>query len=235
MKNLACAAAFCALLSGPAWAVQINEIRIDQPGVDDDEYLELFGAPGTLLDGLSYIVIGDGSSGSGQVEMALDLTGSAIPADGFFLAAEDGDTFGAAADRITSLNFENSDNLTHLLVAGFTGANGDDLDADDDGTLETLPWTSIIDGLALVEDLTIPPSGTEFHYATQLGLPAVGPDGSSVPGHVFRLPDGGPFQIGSFDPVGGRDTPGAANIPEPATFVLLSLAVATCGWPRRRM
>jgi hypothetical protein len=226
MKLLVITFCCCLLPSVAALAVQINEIRIDQPSDDNDEYLELFGAPGESLDGISYVVLGDGSAGTGEVELALDLTSHVIGATGFFLVAEDADTFGAAADFEVSLNLENSDNVTHLLVSGFTGATSDDLDMDDDGVLETLPWAGLIDGLALIEDSAIPPTGTEFHYAGQLALPVVGPDGSAVPGHVYRLPDGGPFQIGPFDPVGGLDTPGVANIPEPASVVLVGLA---CG------
>jgi hypothetical protein len=227
-----------ALLGVPAQAARINEVRIDQPGSDDDEYFELWGAPGELLDGLSYVVLGDGSAGSGEIEFALDLSGSTIPADGLLLVAEDVDTLGAAADRAESLDFENSDNLTHLLVAGFTGAQEDDLDGNDDGVLDSLPWTSIMDGLALVQDPAAVPSGTEFHYAGQLGLTIVGPDGSAVPAHAYRFPDGGSFQFGTFDPASGRDTPGAANIPEPASIVLLSLAVGIAWavmWRQPRM
>ena len=101
---------------------------------------------------------------------------------------------------LATLDFENSDNVTHLLVSDFTGMDTDDLDLDDDGVMDTLPWSGVIDGLALVEELTVPPTTTEFHYAGQLGLPIVGPDGSFAPGHAYRLPGGGPFQIGPFEP-----------------------------------
>ena len=39
--------------------VTINEIRIDQPSSDYDEYFELAGSSGTSLDDLTYLVIGD--------------------------------------------------------------------------------------------------------------------------------------------------------------------------------
>ena len=53
----------------------INEVRIDHIGVDDNEYVELIGPAGTVLDGYSYIVIGDGTGGSGVLETVIDLTG----------------------------------------------------------------------------------------------------------------------------------------------------------------
>ena len=184
--------------------ILISEIRIDQPGTDIDEYFELSGSPGIPLNGLTYLVIGDLSSGSGVIEAVVDLTGQSIPISGYFVAAEGSFSLGTA-DLTTVLDFENSDNVTHLLVNGFTGANGDDLDTDDDGILDSTPWAEVLDIVALIEENN-PPSATEYHY----GPPTVGPDGSYVPGHVFRCDTN--WVIGSFDPVGGDDTPGAMNI-----------------------
>ena len=197
------------VLCMPAWGtVTINEIRIDQTSTDNDEYFELAGDPSESLSGLTYLVIGDGS-GSGTIECVVDLTGYSIPADGHFLVVEE--TFSLVpqteADIVLSgngLNFENSDNVTHLLVSGFTGSNGDDLDTNDDGVLDVTPWTSIVDLIALILEDN-PPSSTEYHY----GPPTVGPDGTYVPGHVYVL--SGTWTIGPFNPSGGDDTPGSAN------------------------
>lgn len=183
--------------------ISISEIRIDQPSTDNDEYFELAGAPGASLDGLTYLVIGDGSGGSGVIENVTDLSGQTIGSSGFFVAAESTFTLGTA-NFVTDLNFENSDNVTHLLVAGFSGADGDDLDIDDDGVLDVTPWAERVDLIALVEEEN-PPSGTEYHY----GPPSVGPDGSFVPAHAYLCEDG--WRIGAFDPVGGVDTPGVEN------------------------
>ena len=186
-----------------AGQVTISEIRIDQPSDDFSEYFELAGAAGTLLDGLTYLVIGDGTGGSGVIEAVVDLAGTSIPASGYYVVAEGTFALGTA-DLTASLNFENGDNVTHLLVDGFAGTNGQDLDTDDDGVLDSTPWTAVIDLIALVEEEN-PPSGTEYHY----GPPSVGPDGTFVPSHAFQCPDG--WQIGSYDPALGSDTPGAAN------------------------
>ena len=182
--------------------VLISEIRVDQDGTDDDEFFELVGTPGTSLDGLFYIVIGDGSGGSGVIEEVTNLNGQVIPADGYFLAGENTMTI-ATPDMVTSLNFENSDNFTHLLVAGFVGSDGDDLDTDDDGVLDLTPWAGELDRIALVEEEN-PPAGTEYHY----GPPSIGPDGSYVPGQVYRCPEG--WVIGTYA-IDEDDTPGVAN------------------------
>jgi hypothetical protein len=193
--------------------VRINEIRTDQNGVDDDEYFELAGPSGEPLNDLTYLVIGDGPGGSGVIEEAQGLTGESIPPDGFFLAVEGTFTIGggqASADLntgVNGLNFENDDNVTHLLVRDFTGMDGQDLDTNDDGVLDILPWSEVVDSIALVLSPN-PPVGTEFTY----GANAIGPDGGVVPKHVFRCPDqSGAWQIGIFDPIEVDDTPGSAN------------------------
>ncbi|MEM1447680.1 MAG: hypothetical protein AAF957_06165 [Planctomycetota bacterium] len=204
-----CLAGTAAAQGGPTVLI-INEIRIDQPGTDNDEYFELFSVPsGATLDGLTYLVIGDGAGGSGTIEAVVDLTGTSTNAAGLLLAGEATLTLGTA-DLVTTLDFENSDNVTHLVVEGFTGADGDDLDTDDDGTLDVTPWASIFDAVSLVENPTPDlMGGEEWFYASSLGFTDVGPDGTFVPGHAFRcltsLTDWriGDFGAGTFDSAGG--------------------------------
>ncbi|MDY7025315.1 MAG: ExeM/NucH family extracellular endonuclease [Pseudomonadota bacterium] len=204
MKRFLINFATCALpisfLAIPANAAQISEIRIDQPSSDNDEYFELSGFSSEDLSNYTYLVIGDGSGGSGVIEAIINLQAQSIPADGYFLAAESTLTLGSA-DFVTTLNFENSDNVTHLLVEGFTGSDQQDLDTDDDGVLDITPWTTIIDSISLVETIG---SGDQIYSSNQ-----VGPDGSFVPAHSFYCDSG--WQIGAFDPISGNDTPGQVN------------------------
>ncbi|MEZ6005505.1 MAG: hypothetical protein R3F33_15120 [Planctomycetota bacterium] len=207
MKQLLLPVAAFALATAAQAQVSLSEIRIDQTGADNDEYFELVGAPGTSLAGMWYIVIGDGSSTtlSGVVETVVDLSAYSINANGFFVAAEATFTLGVADVLLpgaNDLNFENSDNVTHLLVTGFTGADGDDLDTNDDGILDTTPWASIVDSVAFIET----PGTGDMVYSTN----QVGPDGAFVPGLVFTC--SGVWTIGQFDPSLGEDTPGAANL-----------------------
>ena len=196
-------ACLLSVASQHALAVNINEIRIDQPGTDNDEYFELAGTPNESLSDMTYLVIGDGSTGSGTIEAVVNLTDLALNGDGFFTASESSFTL-ATSDLITRIDFENSDNVTHLLVRNFTGVRGDDLDSNDDGVLDVTPWSEIIDSIALVET---PTSGDKFYGDT-----TIGPDGTFVPGHIYRQQDiTGAWTIGSFDPNGGLDTPGYAN------------------------
>lgn len=191
-----------ALFALPATAVTLNEIRVDQAGSDFDEFVELRGLPGESLNGVTLIVIGDGT-GAGTIESVLDLSGYAIASDGYFLIVES--TFTAACadavDLVASLNMENGDDVTYLLVAGFTGANADDLDIDDDGTLDSTPWSSVLDSVGIDS----PYEAGQLFYSDNIA----GPDGTYAPGAV-QVCDGTWF-VTLFD-LCAQDTPGFSNI-----------------------
>lgn len=197
------------LSSLDASAIQINEIRSDQPSTDNDEYFELVGSPGESLDGMTYLVVGDGTKDAGTLEAVIDLAGLTIPADGYFLATKPSFSFGGPVDLEINLNFENNDNVTHLLVTDFAGAVNDDIDDDNDGLVnESLPWEMIVDSIGLVDSF----DEGEPNYATQLDGIDVGPNGPFRPDHVFRQNnEGSVWVIGEFDPTTGMDTPGIPN------------------------
>ena len=157
-------------------------------------------------------MIGDGGGASGTIEAVIDLTGFSTGSNGLFLAGESSITIGTP-DATVSLSFENNDNVTHLVVEGFTGVNGDDLDTDDDGILDVMPWTSVLDAVSLVETTVPDTTGDEeFFYAGTLGFSDVGPDGTSVPGHAFRcLTSLTDWRIGLFSPDDLSDSAGDFN------------------------
>jgi hypothetical protein len=196
-------------------AAIITEARIDQINADTSEYFELYGEPGTLLNGLTYIVIGDGAvtQGSGVIEAVISLQGKTIPADGFFLCAKSTFVLGGVVPDLTIVSandlFENSDNMTHMLVFGFTGSLGQDLDTNDDGVLDLTPWTSVNSTLAFIESAAVPPVGTEYAY----GDVRVGPDANGfVPSQISFCPGSEEYTIGVFDPAtapAGSETPGS--------------------------
>jgi hypothetical protein len=207
------AAVGAALLACPAVAqIRINEIRIDETGTDVDEYFELAGPANTPLTGYTYLVIGDATTPScGAIESVTPLDPYTIQADGFFAACKSAtpNLTGYDAVGVTSITFENSDNVTHMLVTGFTGAVGGDIDTDNDGVIDTTPWTSIVYSVGLLEEVGpacgAPQTDDEPVYSTT----TAGPDGTFVPGHAFYC--SGTWQVGAFSPTGQDDTPGAAN------------------------
>ncbi|MCA9286202.1 MAG: hypothetical protein KDA22_13335 [Phycisphaerales bacterium] len=194
-----------------SWAgdtIRLNEIRVDQPGSDLDEYFEIAGPSMASLDGLTFLVIGDGAAGSGVIEEVVSLDGYSLDFNGILLFCESTFTL-APGGVVTGLNFENSDNLSHLLVSGFVGALNDDLDLDDDGMLDVAPWTAILDAVATVENTDTPPTGTEWWYGEPVGPAAPG----VPPSHILRCSDTGGWVIGAEDPAAGLDTPNAPNPP----------------------
>ncbi len=208
----------------------LNEVRLDQQGDDNDEYVELIGTPGTSLDGLALIALGDGSVtsggvttqlGSGAVEMVIPLDGNVIPESGYFLITrltetgstpQDGIAIGVPGDLQTSLlNLENGDNVTLMLVSGFTGAVSDDLDIDNDGVLDSTPWTEMVDAVSVVVSIRpAPTSSQEWWYA-----PRIPPNQFGVVFQAYRCSPVGYWLGGEgvfTDPETATDTPGAQNL-----------------------
>ena len=118
------------------------------------------------------------------------------------------------------LAFENSDNVTHLLVRAGRGSSA----------LTSTPTTTasgldsraeIIDGVALVE--TADPPSTAVNSTTRTcPHDRVGPDGNFVPGHVYRCGDD--FGIGDFG--GAIRRPKRSNLCSAPTDVFCTSADA---------
>ena len=139
-------------------AVRITEIRVDQPQRDKDQYVEISGPPGTPLDGLTYVVVGDEvlskvPSPQGRIQNAISLNGHQIGASGTFVIGRSTLSL-ATPDLVTPLVFKKISNCTHMLVTGFGGYQGQDLDLLDNGTLNVTPWTGIVDSVALLRKTT---------------------------------------------------------------------------------
>ncbi|MEQ8765885.1 MAG: hypothetical protein RL885_18340 [Planctomycetota bacterium] len=212
----------------PAMAQRINEVRLDQPGSDNDEYIELSGTAGASLDGLFIVVVGDGPGavGNGAIEEIVDLSGQTVKANGTFLVAQPGydddgngnsvygwRTKGQTPDLTVDLNLENSDNLTILLVRDLLETVGlnTDLDPDDDCDIDVVAWTQVVDLVRVYDEAQ--PGGGDCTYlyppfagrATNDPETAVGPfvDGlgnENQPYHILKTV-GGDWQVGKEDPV----------------------------------
>lgn len=149
--------------------LQISEIRIDQPGRDADQFVELTGTPGTSLNGLTYIAIGDEvlskvPSPQGRVQVVISLDGHSIGASGTFVIARPTFSLGTP-DLAAPFVFKKISSSTHMLVSGFTGYQGQDLDLLDSGTLSPTPWASVVDSIALQRRTT----GAGIYSATRIG------------------------------------------------------------------
>jgi len=183
----------------------ISEVFYDAVGSDDGRgFVELYGTPGTLLDGLRL----EGVNGSGgAIGPALTLSG-AIPADGFFVVADDqagGPTLVANADLVLSFDFQNGPDSIVLRSA--------------DTVLDAVGY-----GVFGAGDV----------FAGE-GSPAPGaPAGASV-ARVFADVDRGDNALDFA--VLATPTPGTgdlAPVPEPGTALLVGLGLAGLGASGRR-
>ncbi|HIB01674.1 MAG TPA: hypothetical protein EYO31_07375 [Phycisphaerales bacterium] len=104
------------------------------------------------------------------------------------------------------MSLEGSDNLTHMLVGGLTALLNTDLDVGDDGILDAIFWTELVDEVGLVE-VGFDGEVVDLLYTDVL----LGPVGIYPPAHVFRCPDGDIWQLGVFGNL-AMDTPGASNM-----------------------
>ncbi len=147
----------------------INEFVADHSGTDDCEYVEIAGAPGT--DYASYTVLtveGDAGNNPGQVQAVIPV--GATSAGGLWVSG------------FLSNQLQNGSS-TLLLVADFAGG-ALDVDADDDGAIDTEPWSMLIDAVAVND-------GGAFDVTYGAAVLTRTFDGEdSVVGGASRIPDG---------------------------------------------
>ena len=183
-------------------SILLNEVVSNTPSTDW-EFLEIQGTPGTDLSALTLIgVESDNGTSAGTVDVVISLAGQSIPASGLFVGMSPAGfaQYGVIGDMsIANNSFENS-TATYFLVSDFSGAKYDDLDTDNDGVLDVLPWTDILDTLNLRDG-----GATDFDY----GAPTVGPDGSFAPAGAYRCESD--WMMYTYGSVDVDATPGAAN------------------------
>lgn len=140
--------------------VLLNEVFVNPPGADDNrEYVELISPAGgnVPLTGLWLLEIEGDGTGSGFIDMAIDLSSYSTGANGLALIGagyETAQPWGELVDADTTLinlirnplTMENG-TITLLLVSGFTGAVGQDVDTDNDGVLDAVPWVGVVDSV----------------------------------------------------------------------------------------
>lgn len=145
----------------------INEFSASTTGTDV-EFVEFFGEPETDYSAYTLLEI-EGDSGVGTIDEVIPLGTTDI--NGFYLV------------DLAANTFENG-TITLLLVVDFTGALGEDIDADDDGVIDYSPWSEIVDAVAVDDG-----DGGDQTY----GVPALYAyyDGLGYPpGGASRIPDG---------------------------------------------
>jgi hypothetical protein len=154
MKITMTTAAALAALSGAAFGqVRFNEVAFDVPSTDNgNEFIELKSdAPSFDLSGLTIIDIEGDGTGRGVIDRALSLSGRSTGTNSLFLWRDSAVVLQPppAAETVVFVqdfvpDLENGAK-TYIIVTGFTGTVGQDLDTNDDGVLDITPWTSVVD------------------------------------------------------------------------------------------
>ncbi len=200
----------------------LNEFVFNHVGTDTHEYVEVVGDPNTDYSAFTIVGIEGDGTGSGVVDNV--ITVGTTNAEGYWVT----DFFGDA--------FENG-TITVLLVEGFSGATGVDLDADNNGVLDTTPWERIVDDFAVSDG-----GASDVTYSAVVLAPGFGGN-PFTPGGASRIPDASDtdsandWMVNDFDgeglpgfsgtPVSGEafNTPGATNVAVPtgpATGVIIN-------------
>lgn len=192
----------------PAAEPVINEFSASTTGADV-EYLELYGDPNTDYSAYSILQLkGDSASDKGAVDSVTSV--GTTNSSGFWL----GD--------LASNTLENG-TITLFLVKDFSGSSGNDLDTNDDGALDSTPWSEVVDAVAVNDG-----GSGDLTY----GVPVLGPnyDGVSgfAPGGASRIPDGQDTDTAA-DWV--RNDFDLAGIPGHAGSIVLGEAYNTPGAP----
>lgn len=175
----------------------INEFVFNHAGTDTYEFVEILAAPMTDLSDYHLLQLeGDNASmAAGVIDSAHRL--GTTNASGYWSTGYLADTF------------ENG-SATLLLVRGFTGTAGVDLDTNDDGVLDLAPWSAVIDAVAVSDG-----GSTDRVYTTfSLGTSFAG--GSFAPGGASRFANGADtntatnWKLNDFD---GEGLPGFGGTP----------------------
>jgi predicted extracellular nuclease len=150
---------------GPSDPV-INEFVFNHTGSDTQAFIEVFGDPESDYAGFTVLEIEGDSSGAGTIDAVLPL--GTTNSGGFWTNDEDAE----------------NGTVTLLLVEGFTGSSGSDLDTDNDGVLDSTPWTRIVDDVAVSDN----DSSDRTYAGTVLDSGFDG--GSFTVGGASRIPNG---------------------------------------------
>ena len=215
MKTVFAVMAVAGLAATAAADVQINEILGSTSG-SDAEFIELHNTGATAVDLTNWsIELWDSDAGAsfGQADGSAPyfMTGS-IAAGGYFTlgTALAEATYGFTADNPLGANSIENSSYTMVLVDNLGN------------TIETFFMT---DGGA----------GDAANIAGTLITPdtTFGPDGTFLPAGAYRVDDGASWSILEFGQPSPSATPGAANIPAPASLALLGLGGLAAGRRRR--
>lgn len=209
MTRTATLAAIAALTGAAHADVVINEVQASTSG-SDWEFVELYNTSGADVDLSGWQVeLWDSDTGNvGGADGAAPYVipgGATIPAGGYYTIANDlaQAGYGFAADLVFGANSIENSSFTIILADG------------------PLLGSNVLDSILMIDSVD---DAGNANRAGDLITPGaiVGPDGDFLPSGFYRIGDAGAnFGFLEFDVPSPSATPGAKNIPAPATLALL--------------
>ena len=149
----------------------LRSVLFNPPGTDNGkEFFEITGSANLSLNNLYFIEI-EGDANAGRINTVKNLSAYNLGSNGLLLWRDGGTIIQPGPDAATTVVINDfSPDLqngtgTFAIVEGFTGAVGDDIDTDNDGTPNaSLPWTSVIHAVSVKAS-----SGSTTYYADDFG------------------------------------------------------------------
>lgn len=190
------------LASAGAFAqFKINELVTNPNGTDSpNEYFEISGTAGASLANLWFVEIDGDSTNAGLVNTAINLGtigggANSLGTNGLFLLrASTSVVSGSAQTSVVTFDFTpdiQNGSSTWALVTDFTGTVTGDLDTDNNGVLDSTPWTTIVDSFGYVDN------ATDWSYASLVRAGT-----SASPAAFYRITGGDAIIAGALDVAG---------------------------------
>ncbi|MCS7065310.1 MAG: hypothetical protein NZL85_03425 [Fimbriimonadales bacterium] len=202
MRVIGLTAVVWALLTSVSAQVRFSEAMVNPPGSPDTgrEFIELQSCqPNYPLTGLWLIGIdGEWMFNPGNIHWAIDLSSYTTGSNGLILirdgsavllpAPAAATTVVVIQDAFTPAGMGN-DSYTVALVRNFRGAPGNDIDANDDGTIDNPLWDAVLDAFGWL-DGDVLPGETDAVYAAQMGGLEIPIDARRRDDNTIWEPDG---------------------------------------------
>ena len=169
-------------------AILLNEVHLNPPNPDDNyEFIELKSTTNGVEScaGLAIVIINNDKFDEdtvpatplniGEITEVYDLNELSTGTNGLLLLGNGytgnprGGPWAGFVDAATAVadpvgmgdsDINSNDGLTILLVSGFSGRRGADLDANNDQVLDSTPWTAVLDSIGTRDRDTTAPGAT---------------------------------------------------------------------------
>lgn len=221
----------------------LSEVKVNPPGMNDgtNEFMEVRATPNSILQNIYLLVInGDSGANPGTVTMLVSLNGVNTGNNGLIFVAAPGHPYSItpgttviADNQLTgSAGALGNGTISFLLVQSPTAiTEGEDLDFDNNGTLEELPdgaflvdalgWSDggssdiVYGGVTLTQDAGTPDAATRFGTDNTTFSAAAWFNGDllGTSGNTLLYDES---QVSDNFPAGTRLSPGALNNTPPA-------------------